>query len=161
MEAASAIYSPARLAQSRCLDHSAWSGKLKSNGNDVLFSDIDAVLEFGGFFIFVDFKAGPALPTLPELHRGQVLLFHRLLSALEGRAILALACHTVDADRRIDTLGDVDRFSILVSVKGVLEESVELPGSKWETFIIWANQNPDKFSELHLARWFRYRGNAG
>ena len=90
MEAASAIHSPARLAQSRCLDHSAWTGKLKSNGNDVLFSDIDAVLEFGGFFIFVDFKAGPALPTLPELHRGQVLPFHRLLSALDARSTIPM-----------------------------------------------------------------------
>ena len=152
---ASVIHSPQRLAQSRCIDHTAWTGKLKANGRDVMFSDIDAVLEFAGFFIFVDFKVGPTLPTIAELPRGQVLLFARLLAGLEGRSLIAVACHTVDAARRINSLSDVDSFSLMVSVDGVLTESVELPGAKWEPFIIWANQNGDKFKDIHRAGWFQ------
>ena len=152
------IKEPAYLRHSLALDHTSWTGLLRSGKSNIIFSDIDAVLERNQHFIFCEFKYSSTDKgwTAWELPQGQLITYSQLLATHGDKGILLLATHNVHADdaRAIDTLHDVTGFSIVVHRDGVLLESNEMPASKWQSFIVWANENHHQWPGLHQQSWF-------
>lgn len=94
-------------AQGKMLDHSGWSGLLERK---ITPSDIDMVVESGGYFVFAELSSRYA--SWREISIGQRRLYHSLIVNNPGRHVCVLLKHSVKSSRQIRTDKDIDSASL-------------------------------------------------
>lgn len=125
----------AAYAAGKMLDCSGWNGLLRSN---ITPSDVDLCFDNNGAVLFADFSiACDSWTQIKSTLRGQRWLYESLIKS--GPHCAVICKHSVQAERLIDTLKDVERFQVMVwDFEPVL--SPVYSGRVWQSFVCqWVN----------------------
>ena len=93
-------------AQGKMLQASAWSGDFPRG---ITPSDIDYVVESGGYFLFAEFNRGTGL--FSELMGGQRYLYEKLWK-ISPRFLVAVVGHNAPRDRPLCSKTDIESLEV-------------------------------------------------
>jgi hypothetical protein len=93
-------------AQGKMLDSREWNGVLVRG---ITPSDLDYVVESGGYFLFAEFNRG--VGSFDSLSRGQAILYGRLCE-VSRKFIVAVVGHSAPKDRAICTKTDIASIEV-------------------------------------------------
>lgn len=133
------IRSPEAYAQGKMLDHSSWYGEL---ARGITPSDIDAVVESYGQFIFMEFSR--ECESLADLKKGQRMML-RALSRLPGNHCVAVVRHAVFShSKQINTATDVETAYVYFDMG---QQVAVLDRDEWVTFVTQFTHFPNRAIE--------------
>lgn len=117
--------------RAKCLDHTKWPALLENK--KLSPSDIDAAIEIGGKFLFMEYNSRSALWC--KIPLAQRIFHERLVSLGQGKIISALLHNHVPTDRPIDSVEDVIEFSVMYYRGGEIKLTPVKPGVLWPKVI--------------------------
>jgi hypothetical protein len=122
------IFAPEAYAQGKMLDSSSWHGKLPRG---ITPSDIDLVFDNNGKCLFCELSRH--CTEWPQIECGQRWLYESLVK--RGHVAVLLK-HSAPLDRPIDTLKDIESFSVMhLDMTGRISFSAIYSGSHWVRFV--------------------------
>lgn len=130
------IYAPEAYAQGKMIDHSAWGGVLPRK---ITPSDIDMVMEQGGWLMFIEAVRGRQ--GWDDIKYGQRFMYQSI-AELSDKVLCVLWCHEAPLERKIDSRCDCRSFSVMLSYPHPHQHSRMrvavthgFSGERWEKFV--------------------------